>query len=469
MFEIKSKRVSRNGTATVTGANNNNSQKPDDENEHVNISKKNSIGINNNNNGNGNTTIPHVNKNGSSRDVSKPSKKNARTEENAISISTKRVFAEIARKKVDKKRPNESSASSISKSDVSKKSDEFSGAKSKVIKRPKYHVKKNEKVKLQEDVKADSPGTKDKNDQIKATPIEGTSKSHASSGCTEKFPPNGDKEPCSGLGTPTNENNEDKGDALVDPNNESKDETADGLSIQGTVTSNTSSSSFQPAPTLVENSKPAKKSWSSILKSWSACLTSKLNTDLPSQLDDSDQNSSEKSINKIPEVPDIPTQYRPKEINGFGMFSKSQSMPIETKKNYQKLLSTSLELILEFCRYLEILNERSGKQDIQDAFLIQFGRFHSGLPFTETKGSEALNEEELVQLSNLFNDIYHDNNTIWIANKFEYTSFSRKFRRAIADTLESDYQIRISYKKTLFARQVICASLIQWKRNIPFT
>lgn len=469
MSDNKSKKASKEAINT-----NGDSPKPDDDSEHTTMSKTNGNG----NSNNGNNLLPHGKKNGSSGELSNSSKKNAKTEENSSSTTTttntitntsaKKAFTDLAKKNMDKKRPNESSASSISKSDVSKKSDESANLKSKVVKRPKYHVKKNDKLKLQEDFKSGSAGIKDKEDSGRSVPVEGTSKSHVSPGFNERSPINGGKETPSELGTPANENKEDGNATPIDQNNDTKGELADGLSIQGTETSNTSSS-FQPAPTLVENPKPVKKTWSSFWKSWSTCLTSKLGGDVPSQLGDTDQNSSENSVSKSLDIPDIPTQYRPKEINGFGMFSKSQSLPIETKKNYQKLLSTSLELILEFCRYLEILNERSGKQDIQDAFLIQFGRFHSGLPFTETEGNEALNEEELVQLSNLFNDIYHNNNTIWIANKFEYTSFSRKFRKAIAETLESDYQIKISRKKTLFPRQVICASLIQWRRNIPFS
>ncbi|RCK54443.1 hypothetical protein Cantr_03889 [Candida viswanathii] len=473
MSDSKAKRASKEATTTTSSVNNSDTPKPDDESEHASISKNNGS-----NRANGNSTLPHGKKNGSSGELSTSSKKNSKADDNPASPTTtttttttpvKKAFTELTKKKVDKKRPNESSASSISKSDVSKKSDESTAMKAKAAKRPKYHVKKNEKLKLHDDSKPDSAGAKDKDDSGRGTPAEGTSKSHGSPGFNERSPINGGKESASGAGTPNHDNQEDGGMATpIDPNAENNGEYAEGLSIQGTATSN-SSSSFQPAPTLVENPKPLKKSWTTFWKSWPACFASKLPGDASSQLADTDQNSSEKSSNKSPDVPDIPTQYRPKEINGFGMFSKSQSLPMETKKNYHKLLSTSLELILEFCRYLEILNERSGKQDIQDAFLIQFGRFHSGLPFTDTEGSEVLNEEELVQLSSLFNDIYNNNNTIWIANKFEYTSFSRKFRKAISETLESDYQIKISHKRNLFPRQVICASLIQWKRNIPFS
>ena len=87
----------------------------------------------------------------------------------------------------------------------------------------------------------------------------------------------------------------------------------------------------------------------------------------------------ESGVCDLQKLPEISTQYRLKEINGFGVLSTTVTYSCKST-DLSKLVATGLELSLEFCRYLEILNERSMKQDIKDSFLIQFGRIHSGLP-----------------------------------------------------------------------------------------
>ena len=218
-----------------------------------------------------------------------------------------------------------------------------------------------------------------------------------------------------------------------------------------------SEDSFPMATTIMMSLLPRKRKWPSSLKSL-FCINSIVESNKIEY--------EESGVCDLQKLPEISTQYRLKEINGFGVLSTTQSLTPANQQIYQKLVATGLELSLEFCRYLEILNERSMKQDIKDSFLIQFGRIHSGLPFTTNHTNSDATKEELLHIGELFDEVFNNNNTVWIANKFEYNSFGRKFRKAIVETLESDYQIRISHRRDLFPRQMIAASLFQWKKNI---
>lgn len=170
------------------------------------------------------------------------------------------------------------------------------------------------------------------------------------------------------------------------------------------------------------------------------------------------------------ELPEIPRQYRPREINGFGILSKSQSLPMKTKRQYQNLLNTGVTCTLQFCKNLEVMNEKSKKQDIKKAFALQFTRTHSELMFTEAdlKTNDEVNTELLLQLKILFNDLVSSNHIIWIVNKFEYDDFGRKFRKTIAEVLRNEFQYDVSYKRDDFYRHVVAASLLQWRKSIPF-
>lgn len=170
------------------------------------------------------------------------------------------------------------------------------------------------------------------------------------------------------------------------------------------------------------------------------------------------------------EMPKIPSRFRAREINGFGILSNSQSLPMETKKQYQNLLNSGVTCVLQFCKYLEITSERSKKQDIRKSFIVQFSRMHSELAFTvaNLNGTEKVNTELLLLLKTLFNDLFSCNHIIWIANKFEYDDFGRKFRKTIAEVLREEFQYEVSHNRDDFYRHVIAASLLQWKRNIPF-
>ncbi|KAL6452405.1 hypothetical protein SBY92_001663 [Candida maltosa Xu316] len=435
MSENKTKKGAKETATAASSLSNSDVLKLDDDSEVASITKQ-------------NLALVQAKKSTSSVDLSNPS--STKKPDNPA----KKVFGELAQKKGDKKRPNESSSSSISKSDVSKKSEDLSSKKNNT-KRPKYYPRKIEKSNARDDNNNNNNNNSKLNARKKENiagdkdnQLEGSSK--LGTGLQANKPVNVDKE------DDATEGDAAEGEASIDPTIEQKEgESIERISITEMPVL-PPSSSFQPATTIVE--KPKKRNWFKSFKSW-LCFFTK---------DDDDDITNNRDGEDVSKVPEIPSSYRPKEISGLGIYPKSQSLSQETRKNYQKLMTGSLELILDFCRYLEVLNERSEKQDIQDSFSIQFARFHSGLPFTDLNGDDALTDDELMRLSNFFNDIFINNNTIWIVNKFEYNSFGRNFRKAIAETLESDYQISISHKKHLFPRQVIAASLIQWKRNISF-
>ncbi|KAI3404379.2 hypothetical protein KGF56_002776 [Candida oxycetoniae] len=209
------------------------------------------------------------------------------------------------------------------------------------------------------------------------------------------------------------------------------------------------------------------------IKSWlypSDFIQGRIHPDTIKSTDSEELGSTLSSDEFLTQLPNIPVQYRPKEINGFGILSQSQSLPVRIKKQFELLLTTAVQQELEFCKYMEILHERSKNQDIRNLFLLQFDKMHATLPFTNDylALNDEVNEEMLLQLKVLFGDIFNNNYTVWIVNKFEYNGFSRKFRKVIADVLRTEYQFDISYRRESFYRQVIAASLIQWRRHIPF-
>lgn len=429
MSEPKLKRTIKEPIATLMVNSTNGSNKKDADNEVSNNSSSNIQG-----------------KKTGSNDLafSTPPKRSLKLED----ATSKKVFAELSNKTVDRKSENGSSSSSINKSDTSKKREELKG-NADVLTKPKQHFKKPEnkntekniRNKEKENLVSVSNGPPQQGSQIQAVVSQDTT--------------------VVDLGTNTTPSNltmiKETIDAASSENEANKYEhqSVDAISNERAVSS--SEESFPRATTIMASLLPKKKNWSNSLKSL-LCFNS---------IADGDKSGFEESgVYEMQKLPEISTQYRLKEINGFGVFPATQSLTPGQQKMYQILVTTALELNLEFCRYLEILNERSMKQDIKDSFLIQFGRIHSGLPFTANHTASGSTREELSHLGELFDAVFNNNNTVWIANKFEYNSFGRKFRKAIAETLESDYHISISRRRDLFPRQIIAASLFQWKKNM---
>ncbi|KAI5953963.1 hypothetical protein CANMA_004802 [Candida margitis] len=205
------------------------------------------------------------------------------------------------------------------------------------------------------------------------------------------------------------------------------------------------------------------------IKTWLGGTTVSRNSEGAQDSSDEDSESMTPD-HQLMELPSIPVQFRPREINGFGILSKSQTLPMKTKKQYQNLLNSGLGCTLQFCKYLEIMSEKSKKQDITKSFALQFARMHYELTFTSAylKTNEDIDTEILLQLKILFNDLFSNNYIIWIVNKFEYDDFGRKFRKTIAQVLRDEFQYDVSYKRERFYRDVVAASLTQWKKNIPF-
>ncbi|KAI5964693.1 uncharacterized protein KGF55_001762 [Candida pseudojiufengensis] len=185
-----------------------------------------------------------------------------------------------------------------------------------------------------------------------------------------------------------------------------------------------------------------------------------------------EEDLNEAELNSLTELPSIPIHYRSRE-NGFGILTKSQTLPMKIKKQYFSLLTSAVVELIEFSKYLEILNERSKHENylfIKHSFSSHFSKVHSELPFTrfDLKTNETVNQELLLQLKILFNDLFQSNYIIWIVNKFEYNGFGKRFRKLISQTLAKEFTYDVSYDRELFYKHVIAASLLEWRKNIPF-
>ncbi|CAK9440310.1 uncharacterized protein LODBEIA_P44100 [Lodderomyces beijingensis] len=236
-------------------------------------------------------------------------------------------------------------------------------------------------------------------------------------------------------------------------------------SHDGPVTSNTGSASTR-------STKFSRMVLLSSLKTWFNFKDFGVKiTDEVKSIDSEGATTDMSSHECLTQLPNIPFQYRPKEVNGFGILSQSQSLPSKIKRQFELLLTSALQLELEFCQFLEMLHERSKRQDIRNIFLSQFDKMHRALPFTVEylNANDDISEEMSLHLKVLFGDIFNNNFVVWIANKFEYNQFSRRFRKTVVEVLRNDYQFDISYRRETFYRQIIAASLIQWRRHIPFS
>ncbi len=434
MSETKLKRTFKEPSTTVLVTSTNVSNKIDPDNEVANNS----------------SSSTQAKRNGLSDLVhSTPYKRVPKLED----TTSKKVFAELSNKTVEKKSENESSSSSsINKSDTSKKREE-SKASSEILTKPKHHFRRAENK------NPDNGGrNKDKENLLSLL-------SNSNSLPQQLFKIQATVPQTTAIvvdpGNDTVPSNIPLDKEAIDAAKSEKEtnkyehQSIDATSNEQAVS--LSEDSFPMATTIMMSLLPRKRKWPSSLKSL-FCINSIVESNKIEY--------EESGVCDLQKLPEISTQYRLKEINGFGVLSTTQSLTPANQQIYQKLVATGLELSLEFCRYLEILNERSMKQDIKDSFLIQFGRIHSGLPFTTNHTNSDATKEELLHIGELFDEVFNNNNTVWIANKFEYNSFGRKFRKAIVETLESDYQIRISHRRDLFPRQMIAASLFQWKKNI---
>ncbi|KAI5951722.1 hypothetical protein KGF54_004797 [Candida jiufengensis] len=213
------------------------------------------------------------------------------------------------------------------------------------------------------------------------------------------------------------------------------------------------------------------------IKNWILNRETGINNGIrPSFVSSAGSEDGSNEINSIPliELPLIPINYRSREINGFGILSKSQSLPMKIKKQYLHLLTSGVIELIEFCKYLEILNEKFKRHDnyaaIQQSFSNHFRKIHLDLPFTENdlKINEDINEELLLQLKILFNDLFQSNYIIWIVNKFEFDGFVKRFRKLIAHVLKNDFNYDVNYDREYFYKHVVAASLLEWRKNIPF-
>ncbi|KAI5957589.1 hypothetical protein KGF57_003283 [Candida theae] len=214
-----------------------------------------------------------------------------------------------------------------------------------------------------------------------------------------------------------------------------------------------------------------KKQITNMVKSWFGVTATDKSLKSKSGQESADEDSECATPEvQLIELPMIPSRYRAKEINGFGVLAKSQKLPKQIEREYRNLLNTGITCVLQFCKSLEILHEKSRKNDISKLFAVQFTKMHFELTFTEedlkTKGD--IDGELLRHLKILFNDLFSSNNIIWIVNKFEYDDFRRSFRKTIARVLREEFHYDVSYKREEFYRDVVAASLSQWGRNIPF-
>lgn len=259
--------------------------------------------------------------------------------------------------------------------------------------------------------------------------------------------------------------NGDAGNSTVEDKRE-KNIPANGAVVKGKQKGG-DSQSIESSDTV----KSGKKPFTNLVKSWLG-MGAIPQVPLKRKVQDSTDEESDCVISAVQliELPKIPLQFRAKEINGFGVLSSSQKLPKETKKEYTNLLHCGVTCVLLFCKSLEIMNQRSKKQDIRESFTKQFTKMHSELAFTkeDLKTNGDINTELLLHLKMLFNDLFSNNSIIWIVNKMEYDNFGRKFRKTIAKILREEFQYNVSHKTENFYREVVAASLSQWRRNIPF-